>query len=165
MRYNISIDTGPQQQDAASPQCVVALSFSRYMARQAFRLARVFGLTGLIAVVAYAQTAVPIPYESPRAAYTALSKDSHARLARNGEGWTVVDVSEGPNRGVWTFPPQSHSTFPSVVRRQVLERDGSLYIGMGVMCGGAKLACDQFVAEFTKVNEQIAKKANEKRGK
>jgi hypothetical protein len=29
MRHNISIDTDPQQQKAASPQCVVALSSSR----------------------------------------------------------------------------------------------------------------------------------------
>jgi hypothetical protein len=111
-----------------------------------------------LALNAQAQTS--IPYQSPRAAYMALSKDPGAKLRSNAEGWQIVDVAEGPNAGIWTFAPRTHPSFPSVVWRQVLERDGNLFLGMDVLCGGTKSACDQYVAEFTKINEQMAKELN-----
>nr|WP_145545475.1 hypothetical protein [Variovorax boronicumulans] len=115
----------------------------------------------VLALNAHAQTS--IPYQSPRAAYLALSKDPSAKLKRNAEGWEIVSVSEGPNEGIWTFAPSTHASFPSVVKRQVVERNGQLYVGMDVLCGGAKPACDQYVAEFAKTNEEMAKDLNEKR--
>ena len=115
-----------------------------------------------LALNAQAQTS--IPYQSPRTAYLALSKDPGAKLKSNPEGWQIVDVAEGPNAGIWTFAPSTHPSFPSVVKRQVLERNGNLFLGMDVLCGGTKSACDQYVAEFTKMNEQMAKELNAKRG-
>lgn len=116
-----------------------------------------------LTVNAQAQTQTKIPYESPRSAYIALSKDPFAKLKRNAEGWEVVHVPEGINEGVWTFAPQSHPSFPSVVKRQVIEEKGNLFIGMDVLCGGAKEACDQYVGEFIKMNEQMRKELDAKR--
>ena len=121
------------------------------------------GLAALAASSALAQTPTQIPYSSPREAYIALSKDPNSKLSRNSDGWQTVHVARGTNEGIWTFAPQSHQTFPSVVRRQILEKDGHLFIGMDVLCGGTKPACDELVRDFTRLNEQIAKEANEKR--
>jgi hypothetical protein len=112
---------------------------------------------------AYGQSPTTIPYDSPRAAYVALSKDPGAKLKSNAEGWEIVHVTEGPNEGVWTFAPNSHPSFPSVVRRQILEQDGQMFVGMRILCGGAKAACDQYVAEFKELNEQMAKELNQRR--
>jgi hypothetical protein len=121
----------------------------------------------LIAVAAsssgYAQSTTKVSYESPKLAYVALSKDPNAKLKSNAEGWQIVTVSEGPNKGIWTFAPSTHPSFPSVVKRQIIEHDGKLSIGMDVLCGGSKPACDQYVAEFVKLNEQMAKEIDEKR--
>jgi len=116
-----------------------------------------------LALNAQAQTQTKIPYESPRSAYLALSKDPSAKLKSNAEGWEIVHVSEGLNEGIWTFAPQSHPSFPSVVKRQVIERNGHLFIGMDVLCGGTKEACDQYVGEFVKMNDQMRKELDEKR--
>lgn len=110
---------------------------------------------------AWSQTS--ISYQSPRAAYLALSKDSSAKLKRNADGWEIVTVADGPNEGIWTFVPNSHPSFPSVVKRQIVERNGQLFVEMDVLCGGAKAACDEYVAEFVKINEQMAKDLNETR--
>ncbi len=112
---------------------------------------------------AQAQSQTNISFASPRAAYLALSKDPAAKLKRNAEGWEIVDVAEGSNKGIWTFAPNSHASFPSVVKRQVLERNGQLFVAMDVLCGGSKSACDQYVAEFAAMNEQMAKELNDKR--
>jgi hypothetical protein len=122
-------------------------------------LISVFGL----ALNAQAQTSTKIPYESPRAAYVALSKDPNSKLKSNAEGWQIVNVSEGSNEGIWTFAPQAHPSFPSVVKRQVIESNGQLFMSMDVLCGGTKPACEQYVAEFVKMNEQMSKELNEKR--
>ena len=74
-----------------------------------------------------------------------------------------MNVSKGLNEGIWTFAPNSHPSFPSVVKRQVIERNGHLFVGMDVLCGGAKSACDQYVAEFVKMNEQMKTELNDKR--
>jgi hypothetical protein len=122
----------------------------------------ILALVGLtLNMPAWSQTS--ISYESPRAAYLALNKDPHAELKRNAGGWEIVDVSKGPNEGIWTFAPNSHASFPSVVKRQVVERNGRLFVGMDVLCGGTKSACDQYVAEFAKMNEQMKTELNDKR--
>jgi len=164
-RSNMSIDTDPHLQEAASPRMVVVRSSLRYVAKMIVRLGCALGFAAFAVLPARAQTPTKIPYDSPRAAYVALSKDAGAKLTRNSEGWQTVHVSEGPNEGVWTFPPSSHSSFPSVVKRQVFEKEGHLLIGMDVVCGGTKPACDQLVVEFTALNEQLAKDINERRPK
>lgn len=116
-----------------------------------------------LALHAYAQSPTTIPYESTRAAYLALSKDPGAKLKSNAEGWEIVHVSDGPNEGIWTFAPKSHPSFPSVVRRQILEQGGNLFVGMRILCGGTKAACDQYVAEFKELNEQMARELNQKK--
>jgi hypothetical protein len=121
------------------------------------------GLATLVAIFAHAQTPTRISYNSPREAYVALSKDPNSKLSRNSDGWQTVHVAQGVNEGIWTFAPQSHPTFPSVVKRQVFEKDGHLFIGMDVLCGGDKPACDELVRDFAKLNEQIAKDAEDKR--
>lgn len=164
MRSNPPVNTAPFCRSDL-PQAAGRLP-SRYMAQtpRLVLMARfALGLATLAPFTAQAQTPTQIPYNSPRDAYVALSKDPGSKLSRNSDGWQTVHVAQGVNEGIWTFPPQSHPTFPSVVKRQILEREGHLFIGMDVLCGGGKPACDELVRDFTKLNEQIAKDADDKR--
>ena len=112
---------------------------------------------------AQAQTPGQIPYDSPQEASVALNKDPNAKLTRNGDGWQTVHVSQGPNEGIWSFVPQSHPAFPGVVKLQVLEKDGHLFIAKDALCGGSKIVCDQLIQESTRLNERIVKDAIDKR--
>jgi len=145
------------------PRCGKTRTSMTYAPRLIFMPRLVLGLATLAAITAQAQTPTQIPYKSPREAYVALSKDPNSKLSRNSDGWQTVHVARGVNEGIWTFAPQSHPTFPSVIKRQPFERGGHLFIGMDVLCGGSKSACDDLVRDFTKLNEQIAKDANDKR--
>ena len=121
--------------------------------------------TAVLAFPALAQSQTAIAYQSPGAAYRALSKNPAAQLKRSAEGLEIVTVPEGPDEGIWVFAPNSHPTFPSVVKRRIIERDGQLFLDMDVLCGGTKPACDQYVAEFQKWNAQLAKELNDEREK
>jgi len=103
----------------------------------------------------FAQTPISIPYKSVREAYIALSTDRNAKLQRNETGWEVVTVSGGINEGLWTFVPKGHSAFPAVVKRDVLEQEGKLFVAMDVLCGASKEACDLLVEDFQKLNDKM----------
>jgi hypothetical protein len=122
-------------------------------------------LIALSCVYAFSTNAQPmagVGYEAVRAAYVALKNDPEAR-AKSNQGWLLVTVPGGTNEGIWSFTPQSDPSFPAVVRRKVLERDGQLFVEMGVLCGGAKEACDQLVAAFNTLNEEMKKEVAERR--
>ena len=103
-----------------------------------------------------------VGYETVRAAYEALKNDPAAK-ARSNQGWLLVTVPGGRNEGIWSFTPQGDPSFPAVVRRKVLEREGQLFIDMGVLCGGPKEACDQLVAAFNTLNAEMKKDFAERR--
>jgi len=105
-----------------------------------------------------------VGYETVRSAYQALKNDPEAR-ARSSEGWLLVNVQSGTNEGSWAFVPQGDPSFPAVVRRKVLEKNGEVFVDMGVLCGGPKAACDRLVAAFATLNEEMKKDAEERRKK
>jgi hypothetical protein len=113
-------------------------------------------LFSLCTFVARAQSMDGVGYETVRAAYDALKNDPQAK-ARSNEGWLLVNVPSGTNEGIWAFTPLSDPSFPAVVRRKVLKRDGQLFVDMGVLCGGPKPACDRLVATFNTLNEEMKK--------
>ncbi len=125
--------------------------------------ARILSLVALSIPAAQAQTPGQIPYNSPQEASVAIDKDPNATLTPNGDGWHTVQVSQGPNEGIWSFVPQSHPAFPGVVKLQVLEKDGHLFIAKDALCGGSKIACDQLIQESTRRNERIVKDAIDRR--
>ena len=93
-----------------------------------------------------------VGYESPAVVLERLRNDPKAQLYVK-EGWTVVEIES--ERTIWTFPPASHPAYPSAVKREVVQKDGSIYIDTTVNCNSRKSVCDQLVRDFNKLNEKV----------
>ncbi|WP_374582281.1 hypothetical protein [Pseudoduganella sp.] len=126
-------------------------------------------LLNLICVAAIAQEA-PLPeverssieYKSPAEALTALRSKPGVEIDVR-DGWTIAFDPE--SHVVWSFPPQKHASYPSVVKRKIVERDGTVFVEMGVKCGAGKSACDDLVREFVALNEAMRSSILSRQGK
>ncbi len=74
---------------------------------------------------------------------------------RNERGWTVATKESG--RIIWSFTPTEHPAHPSFVKREVIEKDGSIYIDTSARCGAQKSVCDQLVQDFVELNNNVRK--------
>ena len=88
-------------------------------------------------------------------ARTALGKREGAVASTDELGWTVV--SEARTQTLWTFVPASHPAWPSLVRRQLVEREGTLFIEMETLCEAKQDACDLLEREFDALNAKAKK--------
>ena len=96
-------------------------------------------------------------YESVTKALEALKANPNAKISELN-GWTIV--SDGDARALWSFAPPEHPSYPSVVRRAVVERDGQVGITTQVNCGAEKPICDQLVKDFIELNQKVKEAAN-----
>jgi len=72
------------------------------------------------------------------------------------DGWTIATDNRTPLITLWSFAPESDPSYPSVVKRAVVEKDGAFVINMSVHCEATKLACDNLVRQFQQlINDQI----------
>ena len=94
-----------------------------------------------------------IEYPSPAAAFNALRTDPGVVFERH-DGWIVA--RDAAKRAIWTFAPKDDPAYPAVVKRTVVERNGELFMDMGVLCGASKMVCDDFVRKFMRLNEEMA---------
>ena len=104
-----------------------------------------------------AQTPSPIAYKTVAQAYNAMRANAGAKAQQDADGWITVVVGQGADEGIWTFPPKGNPAFPSVVKRQVIDRDGHLFVAMDVLCQAKKEPCDALVADFNQMNQEMAK--------
>jgi len=72
---------------------------------------------------------------------------------RNNNGWTIATLDTG--RVLWSFTPKGHPAHPSFVKREVIEKDGSVYIDTTARCSAEKSVCDQLVRDFIELNNKI----------
>ena len=79
---------------------------------------------------------------------------------RTEHGWQIA-IDEATHT-VWSFAPQGHAAYPSVVKRSIVTRDGKTYIDMDVRCEADKTACDQLVIQFQQLNGRTAGSAQSK---
>lgn len=86
-----------------------------------------------------------------------LKADSSMSV-RMDRGWTIVTTESG--QIIWSFTPETHPAHPSYVKREVVERDGRVYIQTGAKCGAEKSACDQLVQDFIDLNKRVQERFN-----
>jgi hypothetical protein len=91
-----------------------------------------------------------IEYKSPAEALEALRSKPGVEISVQG-GWTIA--YEATSHVIWSFAPEKHASYPSVVKRAIVEKDGIVYLKMDVKCKASKDACDELVREFTQLNE------------
>ena len=96
-----------------------------------------------------------IGYESVEEAFNTV-KELPGAAVRYKRGWTVVNFQK--ERILWSFTPESHPAHPSAVKREVVHNDKGISLDMSVSCKSTKEACDQLVADFEVLNENIRQK-------
>jgi hypothetical protein len=69
-------------------------------------------------------------------------------------GWIIANDSAATT--IWSFAPTGNPAYPSAVKRQIEDRDGSAYVKMSVHCEASKSACDDLVRSFQALNAQMA---------
>lgn len=102
----------------------------------------------------YGDSADSIGYSSVNEALEDLKKKPGTEV-RDQNGWTVINQQGAKEMVLWSFAPSTHPAHPAVARRGVFEKDGGIYVDLKVLCEASKRACDNFVAEFKKLNEQM----------
>ena len=70
------------------------------------------------------------------------------------DGWTIA--VEPAAKAIWSFTPASHYAYPAVVRREVKERDGGVYVEMVALCQAKKVPCDKLIREFQLLNQRLS---------
>jgi hypothetical protein len=94
-----------------------------------------------------------IGYATVASALESLRAKSGVSVSRQS-GWTIITEPSGLS--LWSFTPEGHPAAPAVVHRQVLQEGGDFFVKMQVLCEAAKPACDALVADFEKLNQQMA---------
>lgn len=94
-----------------------------------------------------------IGYASVSAARQALAAKPAARTEEHS-GWTIVTDAQGDGFTTWSFAPKSHASYPSVVRRDIVLKNGNPTLVMRVLCEARRGACDSL---YTRMQAQVAR--------
>ena len=70
------------------------------------------------------------------------------------DGWTIA-VEPG-TKAIWLFAPAGHYAYPSVVRREIKQRDGNVFVEMVALCQAEKEPCDTLIREFQLLNQRMS---------
>ena len=74
---------------------------------------------------------------------------------RVDRGWQIAEVKS--ERALYSFTPETHPAHPSYVKREVIQKEGSIYIETSARCGAEKNVCDQLVRDFIELNNRVQK--------
>ncbi|MFT5115672.1 MAG: hypothetical protein ACI8P9_005025 [Parasphingorhabdus sp.] len=100
---------------------------------------------------------LPIGYATIDDAFDALSADENATKTEY-EGWIIFNQKSAGKYILWSFTSEEHGAYPSVVRRDIISKDGKLYIGMNALCYADVFDCNELIDQFKTINENIRKK-------
>ncbi len=94
-----------------------------------------------------------IGYQTVSEALAALRADGSISESEQG-GWLIF--ADTAHNTLWSFTPSTHPAHPSAVRREAVEKNGSVYMEMSVLCQADKAPCDQLVRDYQQHNEQMS---------
>ncbi|ABD81087.1 hypothetical protein [Saccharophagus degradans] len=81
-----------------------------------------------------------------------LKSDPNVQV-RVDRGWQIAEVKS--ERALYSFTPETHPAHPSYVKREVIEKGGSIFIETSARCGAEKTVCDQLVRDFIELNNKV----------
>jgi hypothetical protein len=97
-----------------------------------------------------------IGYATVSEAFEALkSKPGVSISVTKPDAWVIIN--EPITYTQWSFTPMGHYAHPAVVRREVKQKEGNVYIEMSALCQAEKLACDKIIEEFKQLGERMTK--------
>jgi hypothetical protein len=95
-----------------------------------------------------------IGYTNVQEAYDALESNPSAKQTEY-EGWSIFNIKQDGKYILWSFTPEDHSAHPSAIRREVVSKDGEVFISMSALCHSDQVSCDRLIDEFKVINENI----------
>lgn len=94
-----------------------------------------------------------IGYGSVGAAREALTKRLALRTVEQA-GWIIMTDEQANAFTTWTFAPRAHTAYPSVVRRDIVFKNGNPTLVTRVLCEARRGACDTL---YARLQAQIAR--------
>ncbi len=79
------------------------------------------------------------------------------------DGWLIAN--EQSPFTVWSFTPQGHYADPAVVKRELKQNSGGVFIETSALCEADKSSCDRLLGEFQQMNSQVRQRVGEELGK
>jgi hypothetical protein len=107
--------------------------------------------------------AAPIGYATVQEAFDALLADPSA-VRSEYEGWTTFKQKADGKYILWSFTPQDHPVHPTAVRREIVNRDGEVFVTMAVLCHSSRFDCDQLIEQFEQINQNLKRKLSDASG-
>lgn len=95
----------------------------------------------------------PLPESShSTTGYRSVAEAANALRARSGletslQNGSSIMVDEAALT-IWSFAPKDDPSYPSVVKRIAVEKNGVTHMVMSVQCEASKAACDDLVKRF-----------------
>jgi hypothetical protein len=93
-----------------------------------------------------------IGYPSVAAALADLHSKADVKFSVQN-GWTIAD--DRSLSSFWSFPPEGDPSYPSAVKRIVVQTGAGVNLEMKVLCQSTQAACDKLVADFNALNERM----------
>jgi hypothetical protein len=88
-----------------------------------------------------------IGYASVGEALKALKAKPGVTIITKPDGWVIA--TEPDVYAQWSFTPEGHYAYPTVVRRTIQQSPtGEVHVETAALCGADKASCDKLMAEF-----------------
>jgi hypothetical protein len=97
-----------------------------------------------------------IGFKTAEAALKAVKAESGV-VETEQNGWAIF--ADYAHHTIWSFAPVGHPAYPTAVKREFVERDGSISVEMGIQCEASKPACDDVVQAFDALNQELKRSA------
>lgn len=92
-----------------------------------------------------------IGFDTVAAARETLSATYGDRLRTDSDGW--LQIEDRQRNVLWSFVPEDHAAYPSVLRRGLAGKGRSLQIDMSALCEAEKDACEVLMRRMVRMNE------------
>jgi hypothetical protein len=97
---------------------------------------------------------ISIEYASVAEALVDLKTQADAAVVVR-EGWMMIIVGDGYT--TWTFTPPDHPASPTVAKRTLYQDQDGWHIAMKVQCEAEQKACEDFIYQFSVLNNEMLK--------
>ncbi len=103
----------------------------------------------------------PLPEDTGSFEYSSVAEALADLKTKEGvkinvsQGWTIITEANGLT--MWSFAPSDNPAYPAVAKRVFYEDQNGWFVTMNIHCEADKAACDQFVRDFEKLNEDMRK--------
>ena len=84
-------------------------------------------------------------------AYEKLSNRASAQVRTNREGWT--EIEDTAKNVLWSFVPEDHPAYPTVIKRTVTGRGYAMQIDMDGLCEAQRKDCEKLMRQLKTDNE------------